>query len=192
MLAWVAGCSGGSDAGHAPSSDATTAFDGGAETDATDATLSEAGQSQDSGLGDGRMGDATSDGAPEAQPECAPWGAPGQCLEVDACASLSDHTSIADACADPPGACCIVTPNVADNPPVPAGWELLMQSLVTAELTAWAVQILDDPATYPMFATATKVFGSLTVMARVEWHPPDFQDMTIHRGVTLYVAYGPG
>ena len=24
-------------------------------------------------------------------------------------------------------------------------------------------------------------------MARVEWHPPDFQNSIIHRGVTLYV-----
>jgi hypothetical protein len=25
------------------------------------------------------------------------------------------------------------------------------------------------------------------VLARVEWHPPDFQNNAIHRGVTLYV-----
>jgi hypothetical protein len=31
------------------------------------------------------------------------------------------------------------------------------------------------------------VFGSLTVMARVEWHPPDFQNNVVHRGVTLYI-----
>jgi hypothetical protein len=54
-------------------------------------------------------------------------------------------------------------------------------------MTAWAVSILNDPATYPMFGTTTRVFGSLTVMARVEWLPPDFQHMTVHRGVVLYV-----
>jgi hypothetical protein len=25
------------------------------------------------------------------------------------------------------------------------------------------------------------------VLARVEWHPPDFQNSVIHRGATLYV-----
>ena len=53
-------------------------------------------------------------------------------------------------------------------------------------MTTWAVTILHDPVTYPMFATATMQFGSLTVLARVEWHPPDFQNSAIHRGVTLY------
>ena len=61
-----------------------------------------------------------------------------------------------------------------------------MQSEVTPEMTTWAVAILHDPATYPMFATAMMQFGSLQVLARVEWHPPDFQNSAIHRGVTLY------
>ena len=39
---------------------------------------------------------------------------------------------------------------------------------------------------YPMFATAMMTFGTLPVLARVEWHPPDFQNGTAHRGVTLY------
>jgi hypothetical protein len=30
-------------------------------------------------------------------------------------------------------------------------------------------------------------FGTLLVLARVEWHPPDFQNHAVHRGVTLYV-----
>jgi hypothetical protein len=85
-----------------------------------------------------------------------------------------------------------VTPSLADNPPVPVGWQLIMQSQVTPDMTAWATMILDDPVTYPMFSTATKAFGSTTVMARVEWHPPDFQNGVIHRGVTLYVPYVPG
>jgi hypothetical protein len=80
----------------------------------------------------------------------------------------------------------IDAPGVSQNPPVPAGWQLMPQADVTAEMTAWAVAILDDPATYPMFATATMTFGTLTVLARVEWHPPDFQDSVVHRGVTLY------
>jgi hypothetical protein len=79
-----------------------------------------------------------------------------------------------------------LTPNVADNPPVPVGWQLMMQSAVTPEMTAWAVAILNDPGTYPMFATTLRTFGLLRVMARVEWRPPDFQNGTVHRGVTLY------
>ena len=30
-------------------------------------------------------------------------------------------------------------------------------------------------------------FGSTTVLARVEWLPPDFQNNKVHRGVVLYV-----
>ena len=37
-----------------------------------------------------------------------------------------------------------------------------------------------------MFSTTTQTFGALLVMARVEWHPPDFQNDVVHRGVTLY------
>ncbi len=37
-----------------------------------------------------------------------------------------------------------------------------------------------------MFSTTIKTFGTLMVLARVEWHPPDFQNGVIHRGVTLY------
>ena len=78
-------------------------------------------------------------------------------------------------------------PSLSQNPPVPAGWQLMQQSQVTPEMTAWAVSILNDPVTYPMFSTAMRTFGALTVMARVEWHPPDFQNAVVHRGVTLYV-----
>jgi hypothetical protein len=58
---------------------------------------------------------------------------------------------------------------------------------VTTEMTQWAVDILHDPVTYPMFATTTRMFGDQFVLARVEWHPPDFQNGVVHRGVTLYV-----
>jgi hypothetical protein len=77
-------------------------------------------------------------------------------------------------------------PSTADNPPVPAGYKLMMQSEITAEMTDWAVSILHDPTGYPMFATATKTFGAVTVLLRVEWHPPDFTNNEVHRGVTLY------
>jgi hypothetical protein len=63
---------------------------------------------------------------------------------------------------------------------------LMQQSQVTSAMTAWAVQILDDPAMYPMFSTAMQTFGTLMVLARVEWHPPDSNNESIHRGVTLY------
>jgi hypothetical protein len=103
------------------------------------------------------------------------------------CASLGDHTSTAGFC---PGSanieCCTQSPNVADNPAVPAGWKLMANGDVTADMTTWAVMILDDPTTYPMFSTTTKTFGALLVLARVEWHPPDMNNETIHRGVTLY------
>ena len=39
---------------------------------------------------------------------------------------------------------------------------------------------------YPMFSTTIQTFGTLMVLARVEWHPPDFQNSVVHRGVTLY------
>jgi hypothetical protein len=134
-------------------------------------------------------GDAL-DAGPEAAPDdaCAVSGAPGQCTAVTACAALGDHTSFAGYCPGPAEIqCCIVTPSTADDPPIPAGYELMAQSQVTAAMTAWAVAILDDPTTYPMFDTVTKTFGTVTVLARVEWHPPDFQNSAVHRGVTLYV-----
>jgi hypothetical protein len=111
----------------------------------------------------------------------------GQCMTLAACAAVGDHISTPGYCSGPADVeCCTRTPSVADNPPVPAGWKLMPQSAVTPAMTAWAVAILHDPTTYPMFSTAMMTFGSLMVMARVEWHPPDFQNNTVHRGVTLY------
>lgn len=72
------------------------------------------------------------------------------------------------------------------NPAVPSGYLLMAQSAVTAAMTSWAVEILCTPSAYPMFATATRVFGTRQVLARVEWHQPDFQNHAVHRGVTLY------
>jgi len=111
----------------------------------------------------------------------------GQCMTTAACAALGDNVATPGYCGGPPDLqCCTDAPDVADNPPVPPGWQLMPQSAVTPAMTAWAVSILHDPTTYPMFSSTTQVFGSLTVLARVEWHPPDFQNNTVHRGVTLY------
>jgi hypothetical protein len=108
-------------------------------------------------------------------------------MTPSACNAMLDRSPESGNC---PGSdnidCCIKTPSTADNPPVPAGWKLLSQSQVTTAMTNWAVAILHDPVTYPMFSTTTQVFSGLLVMARVEWHPPDFQNSVIHRGVTLY------
>jgi hypothetical protein len=101
--------------------------------------------------------------------------------------ALGDHTSYPGYCPGPANIqCCIVTPSTANNPPVPAGWMLMAQAQVTAAMTAWAVMILDAPTAYPMFSETTMTFGTLLVLARVEWHPPDFQNSVVHRGVTLY------
>ena len=127
--------------------------------------------------------DATSDGAIS----CAVSGAPGTCIPTADCAALGDHTSYTGHCAGPAEIqCCIRTPSVADDPPIPTGYKLMTQAEVTSDMTTWAVDILHDPVTYPMFATAMRDFGTLAVLARVEWHPPDFQNSVVHRGVTLY------
>jgi hypothetical protein len=109
-------------------------------------------------------------------------------MSVSACAAIADHSAEPGSCS---GAatiqCCIDTPDVADNPPIPSGYKLMAQSQVTPPMTTWAVMILHDPVTYPMYATTTQTFGTLMVLARVEWHPPDFQNGAVHRGVTLYV-----
>jgi hypothetical protein len=63
----------------------------------------------------------------------------------------------------------------------------MQQAMVTAAMTNWAVAILQDPIGHPMFSTTTMSFGTQLVLARVEWHSPDFQNGAIHRGVTLYI-----
>ncbi len=73
------------------------------------------------------------------------------------------------------------------NPPTPIGYKLMAQSQVTPDMTTLSMSILHDTNTYPMFAVVMKQFGSQSVLARVEWHPPDFNNGAIHRGVTLYV-----
>jgi hypothetical protein len=158
-------------------SDAGTLDDASAEVD-------DAGQA-DAAEGDDASGNA--DAGEAGVTNCEWGGAPGQCMTLPACAAQTDHTSFAGECPGPASIeCCIVTPSTANNPPVPAGYELMQQSQVTSAMTTWAVAILNDPTTYPMFSTATMTFGTLTVLARVEWHPPDFQNSVVHRGVTLY------
>lgn len=76
------------------------------------------------------------------------------------------------------------------NPPIPSGYRLMKQLAVTPAMTAWAVEILRSPQKYPMFATVMRAFDGLGVLARVEWHAPDFQNHTVHRGVTLYAPIG--
>jgi hypothetical protein len=170
--------------------DASASIDGAYFTDAADAA-DDASAAGDVVLDAGRE-DATvpSDSGTEdvgADASCAVFGAPGSCMLVSACAALGDHTSYAGHCPGPSDIeCCIETPSPSDNPPVPAGYKLMMQSEVTPEMTTWAVEILDDPTTYPMFSTTTRMFGTKLVLARVEWHPPDFQNHVVHRGVTLY------
>jgi hypothetical protein len=128
------------------------------------------------------------DAGPDAriQPECQWGGAPGMCLSAADCAAFPDHTLETGTCPAQTG-CCIQTPNPADNPPIPAGWKpFTSQSMVTQAMSDWAVFIFHDPVNYPMWSTATMWFGSLDVLARVEWHVPDFQNSIVHRGVTLY------
>jgi hypothetical protein len=141
----------------------------------------------DAGNGGGLSDAADAADADDAGDGCSYSGAPGECISVSACAALSNHTSFAGYCPGPASIeCCIVTPSTANNPPVPTGWMLMQQSQVTAAMTAWAVQILDDPSMYPMFSTTIMMFGTLMVLARVEWHPPDSNNESVHRGVTLY------
>jgi hypothetical protein len=108
-------------------------------------------------------------------------------MEVSDCEAITDYEATPGYC---PGAadiqCCSKVPNPVDNPPVPAGWQLMQQADVTQDMTDWAVSILDDPTDYPMYAVTYQTFGTLDVMARVEWHWPDFLNESIHRGVTLY------
>jgi hypothetical protein len=153
----------------------------GAEAEASDAGSAST-DAADAGRPDR---DAARDGAAIA--ECySAAGAAGRCLTASACTSTVDQTSTTVPCATANTECCVDTPDTADNPPIPAGYKPLTQSQVTPEMTTWAVSILRDPLTYRMFDAVSRAFGTLLVLARVEWHPPDFQNGAIHRGVTLY------
>jgi hypothetical protein len=123
----------------------------------------------------------------DAGTPCSVGSTPGECLEVSACKAMSGYSSTPGYCPGPADVeCCTMGPGVADNPPIPAGYHPMMQADVTQAMTDWAVMILNDPTDYPMFSTAMMTFGTQPVLARVEWHPPDFQNPVVHRGVTLY------
>jgi hypothetical protein len=132
------------------------------------------------------FGSVTVDASTPWRPACEWGGAPGSCLSSTTCAGLADHTAKSGSCRSWL-VCCIVTPSVMANPSIPLGYKPMMNAQVTAAMTMWAVAILRNPIAYPMFATATMRFGTVEVLARVEWHPPDFQNSIVHRGVTLYL-----
>ncbi|MEO8878512.1 MAG: hypothetical protein ABI461_23185 [Polyangiaceae bacterium] len=177
--AWIAACG---------SSETTSGTAGDAADSASSAPERDAATS-DAAIADTGDASVAVDSGPDGGCFVETVGVYGACISTADCASIGAHTSTAGFC---PGAanieCCWLSPNVADNPPIPAGWKLMTQADVTPDMTTWAVAILKDPTTYPMFATTTRTFGALDVLARVEWHPPDFQNATIHRGVTLYEA----
>jgi hypothetical protein len=170
-LLLLTACSGGAPDPSAEDASADASTSDAIGTDASDAATTDA-TSADAGA-DGGCFEST--------------GVWGTCLSTTDCAALGAYTSTPGLCPGPSTIqCCAPTPNVADNPPIPAGWKLMQQADVTSAMTSWALAILNDPVTYPMFSTTTQTFGTLLVMARVEWHPPDFQSSVVHRGVTLY------
>jgi hypothetical protein len=174
-------------AGHAPETDASrgdeTVAPRDAGGDAPTKKHSDAGRAGEAGTDAGDGGDDAGD----AGTPCSVDGEPGECITVSACATMTDMISTAGYCPGPADIeCCRRTPSVADNPPTPTGYELMAQADVTTAMTNWAVLILDDPTDYPLFSTTTRTFGTLMVLARVEWHPPDFNNSAVHRGVTLY------
>jgi hypothetical protein len=197
MVAVDAGTDAGPDAGQDAGVDAGTKLDAGVDAGPDGDAGVDAGPGMDAGTDagtDGGLDDGgTDDGGTDAGVLCAPYGAPGVCESTADCSAMASHTSVAGYCPGPANIeCCIVTPNTANNPPTPAGWRLMMQSEVTSAMTQWAVAILNDPVTYPMFSMTMMTFGTFSdggpglVMAIVEWHPPDFQNSVVHRGVTLY------
>lgn len=169
--------------------------DSGAPADAAnraDASLHEAGTApEDGGGGDsgpagdaGDAGDAGTIGDAGGDAECVVFSVGGQCILVSSCMALVEHTSYSGYCPGPADIeCCVDT----HNEPTPAGWAPMQDTQVTPPMTTWAVAILNDPATYPMYSTTTKTFATQLVLARVEWHPPDTNNNVVHRGVTLYL-----
>ena len=194
LVSFAAACSDGSTDDHLVITD-DGGSGGGATTSSGRGTQSVGGAGGSGGSGSptsssqtgGGEGGGTGGSGGDVGTACAVDGNPGICREVSDCEAMDGYTATPGHCPGPSGIqCCAKTPNVADNPPIPTGYKPMTQSEVTPEMTDWAVMILNDPDDYPMFSTATKVFGALTVLARVEWHPPDFQNNVVHRGVTLY------
>ncbi len=177
-------------AAHTAESSSSGAAAGGTGGMTGSATASNAAATGTGGAGSMSAAGGAGGGGPAS---CSVDGNPGKCIDVGSCAAIGDHSSYKGYCAGPSSIeCCVDTPDVADNPPLPMGWTLMKQADVTTDMTSWAVLILKDPGDFPMYATTTKTFMTKTsssqlVMARVEWHPPDFQNGVVHRGVTLYV-----
>ena len=133
---------------------------------------------------------STDSGASDANDACVVDYNVGHCISTASCSAMSGYSSTAHLCPGPANIeCCALTPDLSTNPPFPTGYRLMMQSEVTAPMTTWAVAILHDGATYPMFTSTLMTFPTqpMPVLARVLWHPPDFQNSVVHRGVTLFV-----
>jgi hypothetical protein len=132
---------------------------------------------------------ATEPPRPERGGPCfvVPLGLGGECMVTSVCSSLGGHMSNPGYCPGPSTvACCTAEPVVDAHPRPPTGWMPVPQSRVSTQMTGWALMIVGSPTAYPMGATTTAHFGPVEVMARVEWHPPDFGHGVVHRGVTLY------
>ncbi len=127
----------------------------------------------------------TDAGLTDAGP-CPANGNIGRCIPESSCSALPGYSSTPGECTAADLQCCSPTPDLANNPPAPSGWQLLPQSNVTTAMTAWAEELVLDPTDYPMFSSAMMTFGDLAVMGVVEWLPPDFQNSAVHRGVVLF------
>lgn len=113
----------------------------------------------------------------------------GSCMDNDACMSLGGHVATPGVCGDSPSiGCCTEEPHLEVNPP--AGWVNLPQPHVTAEMTAWALALVNAPTAHPMGSSTRQRFGERDVLARIEWHPPSAEHDAMHRGVSLYEPVG--
>ncbi len=73
----------------------------------------------------------------------------------------------------------------------PAGPHGAPVAKVTPEMTAWAVQLLNDPS-FPLGATAARDFEGVSIVAKAEthtWYGADpTKAATPHKGISLYYA----
>ena len=151
------------------------------------------GGAPDSGVTDGGLPDSgsmepdagTDAGVTDGGP-CSANGNIGDCISPATCSALPGYSSTPGGCPSGDLECCSPTPDLANNPPTPAGWQLLPQADVTTDMTVWAENLVLDPTDYPMFSSAMMTFGSLQVLGVIEWLPPDFQNDAVHRGVVLF------
>ena len=75
------------------------------------------------------------------------------------------------------------------NPPPPANTQILRDQDVTAAMSQWAVAVLHD-SSVPLFGVVRSKLDGVALVARKEWHVPDFQNSAWHHGVTLYRDLG--